>query len=131
MVSLEPLNQTLLNFDGILRDGQNHFSTSTTPNSLKDSSFEKSLMKESNNVPTEINTSGHIFDNRDNLNSSKTKLIDIHNNNTEIVRPDYIILFGKMVRSSEKNLDDSAIIRADGHEMSNKVEDTIKSIDKK
>ncbi|CAI8586278.1 unnamed protein product [Vicia faba] len=131
MVSLEPLNQTLLNFDGILRDGQNHFSTSTTPNSLKDSSFEKSLMKGSNNVPTEINTSGHIFDNRDNLNSSKTKLIDIHNSNTEIVRPDYIILFGKIVRPAEKNLDDSAIIRADGREMSNKVEDTIKSIEKK
>ncbi|KAL5063538.1 hypothetical protein RYX36_025275 [Vicia faba] len=131
MVSLEPLNQTLLNFDGILRVGQNHFSTSTTPNSLKDSSFEKSLMKESNNVSTEVNTSGHIFDNRDNLNSSKTKLIDIHNNNTEIVRPDYIILFGKIMWPAKNFLDDSAIIRADGREMSNKIEDTIKSIEKK
>ncbi|XP_058746571.1 auxin response factor 17-like [Vicia villosa] len=91
---MKSLNQTPLDFDGMLGVRQNHILGSNSCNSLKGSSFEKSSTKETDNVSNEINTTNHI------------------------------ILFGQIVRPAEKSFNDSAIKRADGREMHNEVDDS-------
>ncbi|CAK8538282.1 unnamed protein product [Lathyrus sativus] len=110
-ISMEPLHQTPLNFD-------------FRQNPLKDTSLDKSSMEGSNNVSIQLSITNHKSHDHNIFNSS-----GIRNSNTEEVRPDYIKLFGQIVRPSKNSIDfyeKLMVVRSE-----NEVEDPVKSVEKK